>query len=211
MKIIPAILTNKIKDLEDKLKKLSGLVDLIQIDIIDGNFINNKTIGLKDLKKIKLLKNFKLEAHLMVKNPEKYFEDCQKLGIKRVIFHIEAVKNLKEILETANKFKFEIGVALNPKTNIEKIKPYLNRLNLILLMGVNPGFQGQKFIPSVLNKIKTIKKVAPKIKIEVDGGINENNIKKVAYAGADYLIIGSSLWKSENIKKQLSKLKKQAT
>src|SRR3989338_3537702 len=111
MKIIPAILTNKIKDLEDKLKKLSGLVDLIQIDIIDGNFINNKTIGLKDLKKIKLLKNFKLEAHLMVKNPEKYFEDCQKLGIKRVIFHIEAVKNLKEILETANKFKFEIGVA----------------------------------------------------------------------------------------------------
>ncbi len=241
-KIVPAILTSDIKDLKTKLEKLNGLSDWVQIDILDGKFINNKTIELKDLGKIKRVKKFNLEAHLMVENPEKYFKECQKLKIKRVIFHQEASRNLREILSESEKFKFKTGIALNPRTPITKIKPYLNQIDLVLLMGVNPGFQGQKFIPSVLNKIKNLKKMASEkrkvrlgrtlyenahtninpvrnsegsqrkisngVKIEIDGGVNISNIKKVVEAGADYLVIGSSLFKNDNVRENLRQLKK---
>jgi len=211
MKIIPAILTNKREDLEDKLKNLTGLVDWIQIDIIDDKFVKNNSIQLKDLSKVNDIKNFNLEAHLMVENPEKYFIACQNAGIKRVIFHVEAIDNVHDTLKKAEAFSFQKGIALNPETHIKKMYPYLGNIDVVLLMGVNPGFQGQKFIPSTLNKIKEIKKIAPYIRVEVDGGINIKNIKKIADAGADYLVVGSSLWKSKNIKKQLSKLKEQTT
>jgi len=206
LKIIPAILTKDPKDLEDKLKRLKGLVDWVQIDILDGKFVNNKSIQIKDLP-LAVAKSFNLEIHLMVQNPENYFEECHKIGIKKVIFHLEAVKNLEHILKIINKFNFQKGIALNPKTNIAKIQPYLNHVDSVLLLGVNPGFQGQKFISEIILKIKALKKNAPKIKIEVDGGINLSNIKKIAKAGADYVVIGSALLKSKDVKNRLKQFK----
>jgi len=203
--IIPAILTNSFSDLKNKLAQIKNFSDWVQIDIMDGNFVKNISVDILNLKKIRFLKN--LEIHLMVLNPEKYFVVCKALKAKRVIFHFEAVKNISKILKEMKKYSFEKGIALNPKTNVEKIKPFLNQLDVVLLLGVNPGFQGQKFKPVVLGKIKKIRKISDKIKIGVDGGIRLENIKKIVKAGADYLIVGSYLFKSGNIEKTYKFLK----
>ena len=191
-KIIPAILTNSVEDLRAKLRQIQGAVDWAQIDLMDGKFVNNASVSLKDLSRIKT--KIKLEAHLMVLRPEKLFPDCQKAKIKRVIFHFEAVKNLNEILRTTKKYNFQIGIALNPETAVSKIKPYLDKVNYILLLSVHPGFSSQKFIPLVLKKIKDLKKIAPQIKIGVDGGINAENVKQIAATGADYLMAASAVF-----------------
>ncbi|MGB9598736.1 MAG: ribulose-phosphate 3-epimerase, partial [Minisyncoccales bacterium] len=168
-KIIPAILTASLNDLENKLRIIQNLTDWVQIDIMDGKFVKNVSISLADLKKIKIPLN--LEVHLMVLNPEKYFRDCQNLKAKRVIFHYEATKNPKRVFEIMKKYDFSPGLAINPSTSVEKIKKFLEKLDLVLLLAVNPGFQGQKFNPIVLTKIKELKKLSKKIKIGVDGGI----------------------------------------
>lgn len=200
-KIIPAILTDSPKDLKNKLIRLKGLIDWVQIDIMDGKFTDNVSIQIEDLGRIH--PKFNLEIHLMVQNPEKYFQKCQKAKAKRVIFHLEAVQNLERILKEARKFDFQIGIALNPETAIKKIKNYLNQIDLALLLTVHPGAQGQKFIPQVLDKIKELREISSKIKIGVDGGLNLFNIKKAAETGADYLVVGSGLWETKNIKKSL--------
>ena len=204
-KIIPAILTNSVEDLCAKLRQIQGAVDWAQIDLMDGKFVNNTSISLKDLSRTKTKLN--LEVHLMVLRPEKFFQDCQKIKIKRVIFHLEAVKKINEILRTAEKYNFQIGIALNPETAVNKVKPYLNKISYILLLSVHPGFSSQKFIPSVLNKIKALKKIAPEIKIGVDGGINTENIKQVAAAGADYIMAASAIFKNGQVDSNIKKLK----
>lgn len=203
IEIIPAILTDSPDDLKNKLIQLKGLTDWVQIDIMDGKFTDNVSIQIEDLGRMH--PRFNLEIHLMVLNPEKYFGECQKAKAKRVIFHFETVQNLKRTLEKARRFNFQIGIALNPETPILKVKNYLNQIDSALLLTVHPGFQGQKFIPQVLDKIRKLKEISPKIKIGVDGGINVFNVKKAAEAGADYLIVGSGLWKSKNIKKSFAK------
>jgi len=203
-KVIPVILTNDVKDLKDKLEKLDNLTDWVQIDIMDGKFVSNTSIRLKDLKKIQ--SNFNLEAHLMVLNPEKYLRISKKVNIKRIIFHFETVKYVLKILKKIEKLGFEKGIALNPETSIEKIEPYLDRVDLILLLGVQPGFGGQKFNPLVIDKIKSIKKIEPGVKIEVDGGINLSNISDIAKAGADYLVVGAGLFSSSDVRQRFIQL-----
>ena len=210
--IIPAILTNNLNDFKNKLKQVKNLTDWLQVDIMDGKFVNNTSIKLTDLEKIKI--PFNLEIHLMVFNPEKYFQNCQKLKAKRVIFHFEAVKNPSKILKEMEKYSFEKGIAINPDTEVEKIKPYLKNFDLVLLLGVKPGFQGQKFNPIVLKKIKQLKPPhqkfgvgAKKIKIGVDGGVKLSNIGKIAQAGADNLVVGSYLLQSKNINLTFKRLK----
>lgn len=197
-KIAPAILTDNLENLKSKLKEIEGLADWVQIDIADGKFVNNRTISLADLKKVKI--PFNLEIHLMTEDPQERFRACQELGAKRVIFHFEAAKNPSLVLEEMKKYDFQRGVAINPATEIEKIKPYLADLESILLLGVTPGFQGREFQPSVLKKIQEIKKISPGVKIGVDGGINPNNIREIANSGADYLVIGSALFGSGDVK-----------
>jgi ribulose-phosphate 3-epimerase len=206
-KIIPAILTKNLSDLKNKLEKIKTLTDWVQIDIMDGRFVKNISVSLTELKKIRFTKN--LEIHLMVFNPERYFLACQRLKAKRVIFHFEATKNPSKVLKEMEKYQFEKGMALNPETKIEKIKPYLNQLDLVLFLGVNPGFQGQKFNSFVLRKIKKLRRISKEIKIGVDGGINFKNIKKIAQLGVDYLVVGSYLFQSKNIKKAYQLLKRE--
>lgn len=205
-KIIPAVLEKTLSNFKNNLKRAAVLSDWVQVDIMDGKFVPNKSVSLRELEKIKMPRH--LEIHLMVLKPEKYFVDCQKLKAERVIWHFEAAKNLSQVLEAAARYSFQKGIALNPKTEIEKIKPYLKWLNLVLILGVNPGFPGQRFQPQVLKKIRELRKFAKRVKIGVDGGVNSGNAKKIAKAGADNLVVGSYLVKAKDIKKNFEILKK---
>jgi len=195
--IIPAILTNDLLDFQQKLKKVEGLSSWVQIDISDGKFTPNKTLDLKDLSSLKLKQN--LEIHLMVFEPKRYFNTAEKLKAKRVIIHFEAVKeNINDFFSKT--YPFTLGLALSPETPVEKVFPYLLKVNFILILGVTPGAQGQKFQKEVLEKIKKIKTLSPKTIVEVDGGINETTIKKVNQAGADIFVVGSAILKAKEPK-----------
>lgn len=204
--IIPAILTKDLADLKRKLKMIEGLADWVQIDIMDGKFVENTSVSLRDLEKIKI--PFNLELHLMVFNPEKYFKNCQKLKAKRVIWHWESAKNQGRVFRAAAKYNFQKAVALNPKTGVEKIKPYLNRLDLVLLLGVTPGFQGQSFQSLVFKKIKKLREFSKRIKIGVDGGVNLFNVKKIADAKVSNIVVGSYLFTAKNLQKNFEILRK---
>ena len=205
--VIPAILTDDLEDLKNKLKKIKNLADWVQIDIMDGRFVNNHSISLEDLKQAQIKSN--LEAHLMVLSPEKYLSQAKMANIKRVIFHFEATKNILAILKKIAELGLKTGLALNPETEIKEIKPYLHTIDLVLLLAVQPGFGGQKFNVSVISKIKILKELAPEIKIEVDGGINLANIEEVAQAGADYLVVGTGLFGATDIKKRFKQLEQE--
>ncbi len=203
-KIIPVILTNKREKLVIKLRKLKGLAKETQIDIADGKFVNNQTVGLEDL--IQVRPHLVTEVHLMVLKPESYLIQAKKAGIRTVIFHFESVKNISTVLKKIKDFGFKRGLAINPETPVRKIKPYLKKLDLVLLMSVRPGFGGQKFLPSTIDKIKALRLMSKDIKIEVDGGINLSNAEKIAKAGADYLVVGVHLLNTPNIKKRFKQL-----
>jgi len=202
--IIPAILSNNLTDFEEKLKKVNDLSSWLQIDIADNRFVPNQTLFPHAFQNIKIEKN--LEIHLMTFNPEKYFLDCQKINAKRVIFHLEAVDNPLKILTRQKNYPFQLGLAINPKTPLEKVTLYLNYVNFLLFLAVEPGFQGQSFQSEVLEKIEKIKKTAPKITVEVDGGINEKNIKAISDAGADIFVVGSALLKASDPKNIFNQL-----
>ena len=204
--IIPAILTDNFFDFQQKLKKVENLSSWLQIDVSDGKFTPNKTLSPNDLLPLKFKQN--LELHLMVFEPEKYFLTAEKLKVKRVIIHYEAVeKKIDEVF--SKKYPFTLGLALNPEIEVEKMLPYLSKVNFILILAVTPGAQGQDFQEKVLEKIKIIKKFSPKTIVEVDGGINEKTIKKVNQAGADIFVVGSALLKAKESKKMMTILEKQ--
>ncbi|MBL7054074.1 ribulose-phosphate 3-epimerase [Patescibacteria group bacterium] len=204
-KITLAILTNNLTDFKNKIVKIENIVDWIQIDIMDKKFVDNSSVNLNDLINIKL--NFNIEVHLMTLNPEKYLEACKQIKAKRVIFHYEAVNDVSFVLERMNKYDFKKGIAINPNTEVAKIKPFLNQVDAVLFLGVKPGFGGQEFQLPVLAKIKKLRKFNSNIKIGVDGGINLTNISEIKKAGADYLVIGSGVFNSKNISSQLNLLK----
>jgi len=203
--IIPAILTDNFFDFQQKLEKVENLSSWLQIDVSDGKFTPNKTLSPNDFLPLKFKQN--LELHLMVFEPENYFLTAEKLKAKRVIIHYEAVeKNIDEIF--SKKYPFTLGLALNPETEVEKILPYLSKVNFILILGVTPGAQGQEFQEKALEKIKKIKTLSHKTIIEVDGGINETTIQKVNQAGADIFVVGSTLLKARKPKKMMAILEK---
>lgn len=210
--IIPAVLPKTISELENSLKKIKSFSEFVQVDIADGIFVENKTVDLKEIVSQKnYFKDFFLEIHLMVKNSVDYFLDCQKIGVQRVIFHYEAFDNTKDLLETINqgkKFDFEIGIAINPSTSIDDLEILKDKINFFLFMSVNPGKQGQQFIPEVLEKIKKFREKYPEKKIEIDGGINNSNIIKVVKAGVDYLVVGSFIIKDKKPKEKFFSLQK---
>lgn len=204
--IIPAILTNSAQECEKKLSQVKGLVNTAQIDIMDNKFVPNISFQIKDI--IGLDSPVELEAHLMIENPELVMRDCQKVGFKRVIFHFEATSDPGMVLDEMDNFNFQKGIALNPETKVEKIAPFLDRLDMVLFLTVNPGFYGSPFIPEALKKIKELKKINPNIKIEVDGGIKPENIKQAADAGADDIVVGSAFFRNDMVEENLRGLKK---
>jgi len=200
--IIPSIIAKSQKELNNRINNVKKHVSLIQLDVMDGKFVPNNSLCF----------NFKLprtkakfEAHLMVKNPEKWIKKNYR-KVETIIIHYES-NNLEESLTLAKKLKKKIGIALNPRTKIEKIIPYLNKIDQVLILTVIPGFYGSKFLPNNLAKVRKLRKLKPRLKIEVDGGISPKTIKAVDKAGANLFISGSYTVDSENPAKALKTLK----
>ena len=209
MQIYPSILAQSFEELEIKINLVRGLVDTIHLDIMDGIFVKSKTIY--DVDKIN---NFdwriNYELHLMIK--EKEIEKWFDTGAKRIIFHYEAIKNEQRKMNNIKiirKKEKEVGIAVNPETDIRSIFPFLDILDLVLIMSVNPGYSGQKFILETLEKVKKLRKKNFKGIIEIDGGVNESNIRAIANAGVDAVSVASAIWNVDKskIKDQISKLR----
>jgi ribulose-phosphate 3-epimerase len=203
--IVPAILVKKKSDLVKKLRGAAPYCQRAQIDIIDGKFANNKTIGSKSIKGIRT--KLKQEIQLMVKDMDKYVDEFIKLKPWMIICHIESCKKPDELIKKIKKAKIKVGLALNPKTPASKIKKYLKKIDLVLVMTVKPGFGGQKFIKKMLPKIKQIRKWDKNIDIEVDGGIKPGTACLAKKAGANVFVAGGAIYKAKSIKTGVQQLK----
>ena len=186
---------------------------MIHVDVMDGHFVPNLTIGPPVIKALKKHSSMLFDVHLMISPVHKYIEAYSDAGADIITIHPEATDNLKESILKIKELKKKVGVSLNPETSIDVILDNLNQIDLVLVMSVNPGFGGQKFMPEVLNKIKELKKIQQEKKlsfdIEIDGGINFENSKIAIEAGANILVSGTTVFKSNNgdIKKNIELLK----
>ena len=214
IQISPSILSADFSQLGSEIKKLEeGGADLIHVDVMDGHFVPNLTIGPPVIRNLRKFTKLPFDVHLMISPVHEYIENYADAGADIITIHPEATKNLKESINLIRKFGKKVGVSLNPKTEIKTLIHELDNIDLVLVMSVNPGFGGQKFMPEVLNKIKELKKIKDKnqyhFDIEVDGGINFSNSKIVLEAGADILVSGTTIFKENNgdIKTNIEKLK----
>ncbi len=214
IQISPSILSADFSQLGSEIKKLEqGGADLIHVDVMDGHFVPNLTIGPPVIKNLRKYTKLPFDVHLMISPVHKYIEDYAKAGADIITIHPEATDNLKKSINLIKKLGKKVGVSLNPKTEIKTLIDEIESIDLVLVMSVNPGFGGQKFMPEVLDKIKELKKIKDQDKyhfdIEVDGGINFSNSKKVLEAGADILVSGTTVFKENdgNIKTNIEKLK----
>jgi len=208
VEIVPAILAKSREELIGKLQTLDGIVKRVQIDVMDGKFVPNRTILPEEFGKIDT--KLKMEQHLMVENS---IEHIRKLkgNAWMVIIHLECCeKNVEEALEEIRKIGAKAGIALNPETPIEKILPYLDKIDMVLVMTVTPGFQRQGMVKEALEKVRVIRKIKPKMEIEVDGGINKHTISEAAKAGATVFAAGSAVFGSEDMKKAVEELERTA-
>jgi len=198
-------------ELKEKIKKVENLVQTIQVDIIDGFFAPNKTIQAAQFRHLKLKP--KLEIHLMVKNPIKYITEYSKIGAHRIIFHYESCKDNKEIgriIDIINSKKIKAGVAIGPQTPASKVKPFLQKLDVVQVMPIYPGFAGQRFMPAQLTKVRLIKQWNKKVAIQIDGGVHVGTACECTKAGATRLAAGSAIWNSENTRKAIEELLRDA-
>ena len=214
IQISPSILSADFSQLGNEIKKLSEAgADMIQGDVMDGHFVPNLTIGPPVIKDLKKYSSIPFDVHLMISPVHQYIEAYAEAGADIITIHPEATDHLENSIKKIKQFNKKVGVSLNPETKIDLIEDILNQVDLVLIMSVNPGFGGQKFIPEVLDKIKELKKIKEKEKmafdIEIDGGINFDNCKSAIDAGANILVSGTTVFKSNDgdIKKNINLLK----
>ena len=214
IQISPSILSADFGQLGNEIKRLEeGGADMIHVDVMDGHFVPNLTMGPPIIKALRQNTKLPFDVHLMISPVHKYIQDYADAGADIITIHPEATENLKDSIQYIKSFNKKVGVSLNPETKINLITNLLNEIDLVLIMSVNPGFGGQKFIPEVLEKIKELKKIKDqenlKIDIEIDGGINFDNNKLAIEAGANILVSGTTIFKNNNgnIKKNIDLLK----
>ena len=214
IQISPSILSADFSQLGNEIKRLEeGGADMIHVDVMDGHFVPNLTIGPPVIKTLRNYTNIPFDVHLMISPVHKYIKDYAEAGADIITIHPEATRNLEESIEYIKSLKKKVGVSLNPDTKIEVIEKIISKVDLILIMSVHPGFGGQKFIPNVLNKIEKLKEKKEQqnlnFDIEIDGGINFDNCKSAINAGANILVSGTTIFKSNNgdIKKNIDILK----
>jgi ribulose-phosphate 3-epimerase len=213
IKVAPSILSADFSKLGEEVRAVerSG-ADMIHVDVMDGHFVPNITIGSLAVSALSKITKLPLDVHLMIENPDKYIESFAKAGSSIISIHAEASRNLEKDLELIKRCGAKPAVVLNPKTGIRSIEKVLDKVSMILLMTVNPGFEGQKFMPEVVTKIKELKSVLNKrglaVDIEVDGGINLDTAPEVIKAGANVLVAGSAIYWSKDYKSVIDGLKK---
>ncbi len=214
IQISPSILSADFSQLGNEIKKLSDAgADMIHVDVMDGHFVPNLTIGPPVIKDLKKHSSIPFDVHLMISPVHKYIEAYAEAGADIITIHPEATDDLQMSIDKIKELNKKVGVSLNPKTEIELIENKLDQINLVLIMSVNPGFGGQKFMPEVLKKIKDLVNIRKEQKlsfdIEIDGGINFDNSKLAIEAGANILVSGTTIFKSNNgnVKKNIDLLR----
>ncbi|HAZ38050.1 MAG TPA: ribulose-phosphate 3-epimerase [Clostridiaceae bacterium] len=204
IKIAPSLLAADFSNLKEEVKRVENAgADMLHIDIMDGHFVPNLTFGPGIVKSIRACSNLTFDVHLMIENPDLYIKDFALAGADIISVHAEACSHLHRTIQNIKSCGVKAAVALNPATPLQSLEYVLQDLDMVLIMSVNPGFGGQKFIDTSINKVKALKDYITKnninIDIEVDGGINLNNVKAVYSAGANVIVAGSAIYKSDNI------------
>ena len=214
IQISPSILSADFSQLGKEIKKLEDAgADMIHVDVMDGHFVPNLTIGPPVIKALKKNSSLPFDVHLMISPVHKYIESYANAGADIITIHPEATNDLLESINKIKEFKKKVGISLNPETKIEVVEELLDQIDLILIMSVNPGFGGQKFMPEVLNKVKKLDEIRKNLKlnfvIEIDGGINFENSKLAIKSGVDILVSGTTIFKNNNgdIKKNIDLLR----
>ena len=214
VKISPSILSADFSKLGSEISELEKAgADLIHVDVMDGHFVPNITIGPEVIKDLRKHTSLPFDVHLMISPVHKYIKNFAEAGADIITIHPESTDNLIETIKEIKKFGKKAGISLNPKTTIEKVLPVLSLIDLVLIMSVNPGFGGQKFIKETLEKVKLLRKEIDQkklaVEIEIDGGINFDNAKIAKKAGVDILVSGTTIFKNNegNIKKNIEILR----
>ena len=212
--ISPSILAGDFSQLGKDIQKLEDAgADMIHVDVMDGHFVPNITIGPPVIKSLRKYTDLPFDVHLMISPVHKYIEDFSKAGSDIITIHPEATENVKDSIDLIKSLGKKVGLSLNPDTTIDIIEKYLDQIDLVLVMTVYPGFGGQKFISKVLNKIKNLKNIKDvnkfRFDIEVDGGVNFENNKLAIEAGANILVSGTTIFKNNDgdIKKNIDLLR----
>lgn len=210
--IAPSLLSANFYNLQDDLERLkkSG-IKYLHLDVMDGNFVPNISFGLPIIKSVRKNTDFILDCHLMIEKPERYLEDFKNAGADILTVHQEATMHLQRTLAEIRRLGMKAGVSLNPSTSEETLKYIMDDLDLILIMSVNPGFGGQSYIEAVNEKIKRVRKMIDEserdIILEVDGGVNKDNIKELEDLGVDLFVAGSAAFKNSEIEKNIGGLR----
>ena len=182
----------------------------VHVDVMDGNFVSDTQFNVNEIRAVNVVSNYPLDVHLMVDDPMKYINKLDNLNIKYITFHVEIKKNVSKIISKIKELGYGVGLSIKPDTDIEELVPYINDIDMILVMSVEPGKGGQKFIDKTIDRIKKIKKIIAKnkynIKIEVDGGIDDKSITMLD--GVDIAVVGSYIIKSDNYSSRINKLLK---
>jgi len=215
VKISPSILSANFSKLGDEIQNLEKAeADLIHIDVMDGHFVPNITIGPEVISKLRKYTSLPFDVHLMISPVHNFIKSFAEAGADIITIHPEATNDLVSSIKKIKSYNKNAGVALNPKTSVDKVLPILGLIDLVLIMSVNPGFGGQKFMKETLEKVKILRKEIDsknfKTQIEIDGGINFENAKMVKEAGVDILVSGTTIFKENNgdLKKNIQLLKK---
>lgn len=216
IKLAPSILSANFANLLEDIKKVEEAnVDLLHIDVMDGHFVPNITIGRVVLDSIQGKTTLPLDVHLMIENPDLYISDFAQSGANMITVHAEACKHIHRTIQNIKSHGIKAGIAINPATHLNTVEYMLEDIDMVLLMSVNPGFGGQKFIPSTLQKIEDLKKMLVhkklNIDIEVDGGIKLENACDVVKAGANILVAGSAIFHAEDIQKTVALFKEKTS
>ncbi len=212
--IAPSILSADFSRLGEEVGAVEKAgADVIHVDVMDGHFVPNITIGPLVVKGLKKLTSLPLDVHLMIERPERYVEAFAEAGSDWITIHAEVCPHLKGMVKRLCQLKVRPGIVLKPATSLKTLYPVLGDLDLVLIMSVNPGFGGQAFIPSTLKKIERLRKIADQdgygLEIEVDGGVKIENIREVAKAGGDIFVVGTGIFKTRNYEETLRMLRQE--
>ena len=186
----------------------------LHLDVMDGSFVPSISFGMPVIKSLRKCSSQIFDVHLMIENPERYLEDFKSAGADIITVHVEATKHLHRTITAIKELGLKAGVSLNPATPLSELDWVLSELDMVLIMSVNPGFGGQKFIPFTLNKIRRLRDIAPDIDIEVDGGVNKDNIGELIRAGANILVAGTAVFGTDiakNTKQMIERMHEEGT